>query len=398
MLREAVQAKIPLIAVTSNDPVHDHFLLRALFPEYKVTHWSGRTQLDEYEEEAGQTLYYSYSDTELDIMRVYEEAQALEVSVIFINPEGDYATMFKAGELLPDKETVYSMLYKVFPQELCAEAVENMVGLTVRGVKEVIALTSVFYDEITPLTLRKTKDRLFLNQTGIIPVDTASEFYLPSDGDLVDWVSTNEPYMFASTDPRLVPRGLMLYGPPGTGKTEAAKYIAREWGIPLFLMDINSMLTKWQGEAEQHLTNALTTFDNESPCVVLFDEVEKLFTTGDGSETTQRLLSKLLWWLQFRQSRVLVVMTSNNLEKIPAEFYRPGRVDDVIHLDGLWPPEAKVFVESLLSTFGEDDPRIKQALEATIERCINGVDTRISQAVLTGTAIDELRVAGYGID
>ena len=137
-----------------------------------------------------------------------------------------------------------------------------------------------------------------------------------------------------------------------TGKTEFAKYVARKWGLSLFLLDVNSMLSKWQGEAEHHLNQALTTLDKESPCIVLFDEVEKLFLDNSENDTSQRLLSKLLWWLQYKTSKVFVVMTCNNLEALPTELYRSGRIDQLIELQGLHKKQLEDFVTQLLQTFG----------------------------------------------
>jgi len=165
------------------------------------------------------------------------------------------------------------------------------------------------------------------------------------------WVAENKPYMFADVDHRLVPKGVLMYGESGTGKTEFSKYIAREWGLSLFLLDVNSMLSKWQGEAEHHLNHALSTLDKESPCIVLFDEVEKLFMDNSENDTSQRLLSKLLWWLQYKSSKVFVVMTCNNLEALPTELYRSGRIDQLIKLQGLHKDQLAEFVVQLLQSF-----------------------------------------------
>ena len=114
------------------------------------------------------------------------------------------------------------------------------------------------------------------------------------------------------------------------------------------------MLSKWQGEAEQHLNQALVTLDKESPCIVLFDEVEKLFMNNSENDTSQRLLSKLLWWLQYKSSKVFVVMTCNNLEALPTELYRSGRIDQLIKLQGLHKDQLANFVIQLLESFGVD--------------------------------------------
>ena len=109
------------------------------------------------------------------------------------------------------------------------------------------------------------------------------------------WVAENKPYMFADVDHRLVPKGVLMYGESGTGKTEFSKYVAREGGLSLFLLDVNSMLSKWQGEAEHHLNQALSTLDKESPCIDMSDEVEKLVMDNSEKDKSKRLLTKLIW-------------------------------------------------------------------------------------------------------
>jgi SpoVK/Ycf46/Vps4 family AAA+-type ATPase len=134
----------------------------------------------------------------------------------------------------------------------------------------------------------------------------------------------------------------MLYGFPGTGKSLAAKVIAREWNLPLFRLDISGLLTKWIGESERNMTNFLRSVEAEGPCVLLLDECEKLFS-GDMEGTTKRMLAQLLWWLEEHRARVLTVGTSNHLESMPPEFYRPGRFDTTIFINKLTTHEAKEF-------------------------------------------------------
>lgn len=112
-----------------------------------------------------------------------------------------------------------------------------------------------------------------------------------------------------------------------TGKTLAAKHIASTFGIPLYRLDVGAMKGKYVGESEGNLLAALAQVDQVEPCVVIFDEVEKIFQSQGDSGVTTSLLSQLLWWLQEHKSKVFTVMTTNDLRKIPAELYREGRID-----------------------------------------------------------------------
>lgn len=70
-------------------------------------------------------------------------------------------------------------------------------------------------------------------------------------------------------------------------------------------------------------------------CVIIFDEVEKVFQSQSDSGVTSRMLSQLLWWLQSHKSKVFTVMTTNDMAKIPEELYREGRIDQTIPFLGI---------------------------------------------------------------
>ena len=62
-------------------------------------------------------------------------------------------------------------------------------------------------------------------------------FYDPPS-ELVAWVKKEKTFFLTSADVRLRPRGLLLDGKPGTGKTAGSKWIAEQFGVPLYRMDI----------------------------------------------------------------------------------------------------------------------------------------------------------------
>lgn len=73
-------------------------------------------------------------------------------------------------------------------------------------------------------------------------------------------------------------------------------------------------------------------------CVLWVDECEKAFS-GVGSSnmsdggTTARVFGHFLTWLQEKTAPVFVVMTSNDVTALPAEFLRKGRFDEIFAVD-----------------------------------------------------------------
>jgi SpoVK/Ycf46/Vps4 family AAA+-type ATPase len=226
-------------------------------------------------------------------------------------------------------------------------------GLTLKEVGEICQISMAKYQDLSVPNVLAVRRMLVPSLGGISQVDPYSQFYWKYWG-LELWAKQNKKFFFDKTvDTRLVPRGILLSGGPGVGKTQGAKYLAREWGLPLYRLDLSGLMSKWLGEAESKLRNALMQVDKEEPCIMLIDEVEKVFShSTDDSGVVPRMLSQMLWWLQEHTTRVFTVMTTNDVDKIPKEMIRPGRVDALVQIPPLKEEEIKDFAKSLLQTFG----------------------------------------------
>lgn len=134
-----------------------------------------------------------------------------------------------------------------------------------------------------------------------------------------------------------VPKGIMLIGMPGCGKSLAAKATAHLFGAPLLRLDVGQLLGKYVGESEENLRRAIKIAEAVSPCVLWVDEIEKAFAgigeQGGGSDVTTRLFGHFLTWIQEKESTVFIVATSNDIAKLPAEFLRKGRFDELFFVD-----------------------------------------------------------------
>lgn len=96
-------------------------------------------------------------------------------------------------------------------------------------------------------------------------------------------------------------------------------------------------------------------------CVVLLDEVEKVFVQDSDGGVLSRMMSQLLWWLAEHRAQVLTVMTTNNRSKIPPELYRKGRVDEVLEVPKLSHTEAHAMAVAYLGTLmSPKKPGLKQ--------------------------------------
>lgn len=134
-----------------------------------------------------------------------------------------------------------------------------------------------------------------------------------------------------------LPKGILIVGMPGCGKSLTAKVTSKMFDVPLLRLDVGKLMGKYVGESEDNLRRAIKTAEAVAPCVLWIDELEKAFAgvggSGGGSDVTTRLFGNFLTWLQEKESSVYVVATSNDISKLPPEFLRKGRFDELFFVD-----------------------------------------------------------------
>ena len=115
----------------------------------------------------------------------------------------------------------------------------------------------------------------------------------------------------------MLPCTMVWQGPPGCGKTSTARILAKQLGVPFVLLPLESLVSKWYGEAEQRLAAVFDATAAMGPTVLFFDEIDALATSRDAPggmhEATRRSLSVLLRKLdgfEANASTVLIAATN----------------------------------------------------------------------------------------
>lgn len=374
MFEMAFKARLPVISIATTDTVNvldvlDHYLggvparYMSFTGEKEIISFLDNSR---YEKDGSRIDVLIMGKPEIPLERLYTLMIEREMVSILINYR-DERVAFNAGVLPTPKKKLESLLTDLVPTEQIEAYTKSLSGLTIKESGEVLRLTMAQSMGLSPRSVSKTRALAIPAATGIEAVNTEYPMYLPPD-DLEGWAAENREFFLGDHDSRLVPRGLLLYGPPGTGKTMYGKYLANQWGIALYRLDLSGLMTKWLGEAENNLRQALAHADNEGPCVLLLDEVEKIFggLSDSDNATTTRMLSQLLWWLQEHRSKVLVVMTTNDIGKLPPELYRQGRIDRAVKVDLISLPQAIVMARKLVGTYQGLTP---EELESVWSKC-----------------------------
>ena len=126
-------------------------------------------------------------------------------------------------------------------------------------------------------------------------------------------------------------RKIMFSGNPGTGKTMTASIIANELKLPIYVVLMDKIVTKYMGETSAKLRQ-IFDFIEDVPAVYLFDEFDAIGgQRGKDNEVgvMRRVLNSFLQFIERDHSDSLIIAATNNLELLDQALFR--RFDDVIH-------------------------------------------------------------------
>ncbi len=182
------------------------------------------------------------------------------------------------------------------------------------------------------------------------------------------------------------PKGMLILGVPGCGKSLIAKTTSRLWGLPLLRLDMGRVYDgSMVGRSEANLRNALKTAESISPAILFIDELDKSFagTTGSSDSdggTSSRIFGSFLTWMQEKTSPVFVMATANRVERLPGEFLRKGRFDEIFFVDLPTPDERQQIFNIHLSKRRPDITRFDLEQLAKVSDGFSGAE--IEQALI----------------
>ena len=130
-----------------------------------------------------------------------------------------------------------------------------------------------------------------------------------------------------SLEPR---RKLLLIGPPGTGKTMTAGALAGELQLPLFIIRLDSLITKFMGETAAKLRLVFEAMTS-SRGVYLFDEFDSIgaqWVLPNEVGEIRRVLNSFLQFIEHDTSDSLILAATNHPDVLDRALFR--RFDDVI--------------------------------------------------------------------
>jgi SpoVK/Ycf46/Vps4 family AAA+-type ATPase len=143
----------------------------------------------------------------------------------------------------------------------------------------------------------------------------------------------------------------LFAGPAGTGKTMSGEAIAGELGVPLFVVDLASVVDKYIGETEKNLEDVFRTVENEDG-VLLFDEADALFgKRSDVSDARDRYANIEVAYLLQRIEAFdgLAILTTNLRANLDDAFQR--RLDMIVDFPEPGPDARRTIWAAALGPF-----------------------------------------------
>lgn len=185
----------------------------------------------------------------------------------------------------------------------------------------------------------------------------------------------------------------LFAGPSGTGKTLAAQVLAARLGLPIYRLDLSSVVSKYIGETERNLHRLLSAAE-ALDVLLLIDEGDALLArrteVGNAHDRYANLETNFLLQ-RLETHRGLVLVTTNALDRIDTAFLR--RFDLLLNFRA---PEFHERLALWRAHLPPDHAVGDEALEQIAEACgISGGQVRnvvlaaTSVALAFGRAVDD---------
>lgn len=174
--------------------------------------------------------------------------------------------------------------------------------------------------------LMGAEDLTFMNLSNFDPrqIVFSDEANTQLDGAVMGLLRHPEAYRAANIP---LKRAVLLYGPYGTGKTSFGQMAAIE--------AVKNNWTFLSAQAgKESLRDVFTTARLYGPAVVFVEDVDTHTPSANDKVAIAELL-EVFDGIGSKTDPLVVIMTTNHIEDVPAGMLRPGRLDFAVEINGL---------------------------------------------------------------
>lgn len=212
-----------------------------------------------------------------------------------------------------------------------------------------------------------------VNQTGTLSImlpETISN--VGGLGNLKRWLTVQRKCMSKKGREFGIDRisGCMIMGIAGVGKSLIAKAIGSTLNRVVVRFDVQSLFSKYLGGTEEKTRSAIKMIESISPCVLLIDEINTVFSSQGGDldgGASSRVVGSLLTWMQETKKDIFFVMTANAIDNLPPQLTRKGRIDEIFSVTAPTPAEREEIIKIHLKKRNhyKEGMSLKNSIEAS---------------------------------
>lgn len=201
---------------------------------------------------------------------------------------------------------------------------------------------------------------------------------------LNEYRNKNKLYSYGLTNRRKI----LIEGKPGTGKTLTASLIASELSLPLYIVQMDKLVTKFMGETSVKLRQV---FDNiqSNIGVYLFDEFDAIGADRSLDNEVgemRRILNSFLQFIEKDTSESIIIAATNNQKLLDQALFR--RFDDILHYSLPSTSEIKRLFEFKLINYDEQF-KITQNLIETAKGLSHAEIVKVCDDAIKTSILDE---------
>ncbi len=179
-----------------------------------------------------------------------------------------------------------------------------------------------------------------------------------------------------------LPKGLLLYGPEGVGKSMLVKAFAKEAGLAYIYLEGVDLFD------ELLVREVFTRAHLAAPVLVVLDGVDtKGVVDGNYTHIPTGVLTEMIDRVPSEPGEyVFTIATARDLEEVPQELIRPGRIDRTVEVPELDKEARRFFAEKIL-----EKPHRKGISIERIIRYMSGMNGYELGRIAKEAALDALR-------
>ena len=143
--------------------------------------------------------------------------------------------------------------------------------------------------------------------------------------------------------------GIMLHGKPGNGKTSLIKSLAFKYNKDIYNMNLSDMTDEKFGNVIHHIPENV---------ILVFEDIDCIFKDKRHTNKNKLSLNSILNVLDgiMTKNNLIIIMTTNHIEKLDDALIRTGRVDLKIEIEN----PTNIEIEKYYKQFFNEDIKIKK--------------------------------------